>query len=191
MKHHMFSWNVRGLHDSDKRRVIKSFVRGKKSYMFSMQETKTSAMTIGIIRSFWVGRGLNWISQDARGTTGGVMMMWDFGVLECLGLRGGSLFYFLSLCEDGFDWVFSVTYGPLSGKERREMWEELISIRGLWEEPSCICKNFFFLIRNDEDYINIRTNTGEIKETREREKNQGKDERSFLHKLNKGENSQQ
>ena len=29
---------------------------------------------------------------------------------------------------------------------------------------------FFFLIRNEEDYINIRTNTGEIKETREREK---------------------
>ena len=44
---------------------------------------------------------------------------------------------------------------------------------------------FFFLIRNEEDYINIRTNTGEKKETIEREKNQGKDERSFLHKLNK------
>ena len=28
---------------------------------------------------------------------------------------------------------------------------------------------FFFFIRNEEDYINIRTNTGEIKETRERE----------------------
>ena len=45
---------------------------------------------------------------------------------------------------------------------------------------------FYYFIRNEEDYINIRTNTGEIKETREREKNQGKDERSFLHKLNKG-----
>ena len=44
----------------------------------------------------------------------------------------------------------------------------------------------FFFIRNEEDYINIRTNTGEKKETIEREKNQGKDERSFLHKLNKG-----
>ena len=50
---------------------------------------------------------------------------------------------------------------------------------------------FFFLIRNEEEYINIRTDTGEIKETEEKEKNQWKDERSFLHKLNKGENSQQ
>ena len=41
---------------------------------------------------------------------------------------------------------------------------------------------FLFLIRNEEDYINKRTNTGEKKETKEREKNQGKDERSFLHK---------
>ena len=39
-----------------------------------------------------------------------------------------------------------------------------------------------FLIRNEEDYINKRTNTGEKKETKEREKHQGKDERSFLHK---------
>ena len=30
---------------------------------------------------------------------------------------------------------------------------------------------FFFLIRNEEDYINKRTNTGEKKETKEREKN--------------------
>ena len=30
--------------------------------------------------------------------------------------------------------------------------------------------NFFFLIRNEEDYINKRTNTEEKKETKEREK---------------------
>ena len=40
---------------------------------------------------------------------------------------------------------------------------------------------FFFLIRNEKAYINKRTNTEENKETTEREKNQGKDERSFLH----------
>ena len=33
---------------------------------------------------------------------------------------------------------------------------------------------FYFFIRNEEDYINIRTNTGEIKETREREKKKKK-----------------
>ena len=40
---------------------------------------------------------------------------------------------------------------------------------------------FLFLIRNEEDYINKRTDTEEKKETKEREKDQGKDERSFLH----------
>ena len=33
---------------------------------------------------------------------------------------------------------------------------------------------FFFLIRNEEEYINIRTETGEIKETKEREKTKGR-----------------
>ena len=49
---------------------------------------------------------------------------------------------------------------------------------------------FFLFIRNEEKYINKRTNTGEKKETIEREKNQGKDERSLLHKY-QGKNSQQ
>ena len=31
-------------------------------------------------------------------------------------------------------------------------------------------ESFFFFIRNEEDYINKRTNTGEKKETKEREK---------------------
>ena len=33
---------------------------------------------------------------------------------------------------------------------------------------------YFFLIRNEEEYINIRTDTGEIKETKEREKTKGR-----------------
>ena len=70
--------------------------------------------------------------------------------------------------------------------EKRHSGEEGIVFKIDFEKAYNHVKcDFFFLIRNEEDYINIRTNTGEKKEKIEREKNQGKDERSFLHKLTK------
>ena len=63
-----------------------------------------------------------------------------------------------------------VTETWLNGMEKRKETQWLFQLIKL-----------FFFIRNEEDYINKRTNTEEKKETKEREKNQGKDERSFLH----------
>ena len=45
-------------------------------------------------------------------------------------------------CEEDFVWVFSGLYGPLKGRERRELLEELAAIKGLWNEPWCIARDF-------------------------------------------------
>ena len=52
--------------------------------------------------------------------------MWDFRVLKFLRFTVGFILFPLSLeiVKMGFSWVFSGIYGPLSEKERREMWEE-------------------------------------------------------------------
>ena len=44
-------------------------------------------------------------------------------------------------CEDGFMWIFTGVYGP-TVKRCRESWEELGAIRGLWNDPWCIGKDF-------------------------------------------------
>ena len=38
--------------------------------------------------------------------------------------------------------MFSRLYSLLKGRERRELWEELAAIKGLWNEPWYIAGNF-------------------------------------------------
>ena len=45
-------------------------------------------------------------------------------------------------CKEGFVWVFSGLYGPLKGREMRELWEELATVKGLWNEPWYIARDF-------------------------------------------------
>ena len=33
-------------------------------------------------------------------------------------------------------------YGPLKGREMRELWGELVVVKRLWNEPSCIVEDF-------------------------------------------------
>ena len=43
---------------------------------------------------------------------------------------------------DGFIWVFTSVYGPLSSGKRNLLWDELGVIRGLWEDPWCVGGDF-------------------------------------------------
>ena len=144
MKLKLMSWNIRGLHDPDKRMVIKSMVRKHKPDLVCFQETKMKEMSDRIVRSLGIGRNLGWVSLDARGSAGGVLVMWDKRVLEGLEAEVGSFSISCRFrnCEEGFVWVFSRLYGPINGKERRELWEELAAVKGLWSDPWCIVGDF-------------------------------------------------
>ncbi|RVW40781.1 Transposon TX1 uncharacterized 149 kDa protein [Vitis vinifera] len=67
-----------------------------------------------IVRSLGIGRNLGWVSLDARGSAGGVLVMWDKQVLEGLEAEMGSfsISCIFKNCEEGFVWVFSGLYGP-------------------------------------------------------------------------------
>ncbi|RVW16654.1 hypothetical protein CK203_080891 [Vitis vinifera] len=91
-----------------------------------------------------IGKNLGWVSLDARGTAGGVLVMWDKRVLEGLEVEVGSFSISCRFrnCEEGFVWVFSRLYGPIKGRERGELWEELAVVKGLWNDPWCIAGDF-------------------------------------------------
>ena len=59
MKIKILSWNVRGVNDPDKRRVIKSFLRSNSVDLVCLQETKVQQMNIVMARSIGVGRFLS------------------------------------------------------------------------------------------------------------------------------------
>ena len=114
MKIKILSWNVRGVNDRNKRRLIKTLISSLKVDLVCLQETKMSEMSIGVVRSLGVGRFLEWGVLNVRGAAGGVLVFWDNRVLEMIGMEVGlfSISCQFKNCEDGFSWIFSGVYGP-------------------------------------------------------------------------------
>ena len=63
-----------------------------------------------------------------------------------------SVLCFFRMEEDGFQWVFSGVYGPVEKSLRALFWEELGSIKGLWNEPWCVGGDFNEILSPDKRF---------------------------------------
>ena len=110
MKVKIISWNVRGVNGSEKRKVIKNFLRSYRVDIVCLQETKVQEMSVELVRSLGVGRRLNWKALNAEGSAGGILLFWDNSRITLVDSIVGS--YSVSclfrMLETGF-------YGPLVG----------------------------------------------------------------------------
>ena len=104
MKLKILSWNVRGVNDKNKRKLIKALIRSQNVDLVCLQETKMTEMSLGVVWSLGVERFLEWGALDARGVAGGVVVFWDNRVLELIGLEVGlfSISCRFKNVEDGF-----------------------------------------------------------------------------------------
>ena len=82
--------------------------------------------------------------MEAEGTAGGILVFWDTSKLELLEAEIGhfSITCMFKNVEDGFLWAFTGVYGPVKRCKRELFWEELGSVKGLWEGPWCIGGDF-------------------------------------------------
>lgn len=71
-------------------------------------------------------------------------MVWDKRSVELLGMEVGlfSISCWFRCVDNGFIWVFIGVYGPLSRDGRKQIWEELGDVRGLWGDPWCVGGDF-------------------------------------------------
>ena len=74
MKIKILSWNIRGVNNSDKRKVIKNLIRTNKVDLVCLQETKVQEMNNDMVRSLGVSRFRNWIALNAEGSAGGILL---------------------------------------------------------------------------------------------------------------------
>ena len=123
MRIKILCWNVRGLNDIEKRKLIKGVVRNRKPNLVCLMETKVKEMSVQMVNCVGVGRFLNWASVDARGAAGGLLLFWDNRVLEKLEVESGG--YSISVCfryrADGFTWIFSGVYESVIGSEKEDV----------------------------------------------------------------------
>ncbi|RVW25917.1 hypothetical protein CK203_095963 [Vitis vinifera] len=128
----IISWNVRGLGSSNKRRVIKDFLRLENPDVVMIQETKKEKCDRRLVGSVWTVRNKDWVILPACGASGGILFIWDSKKLckeeVVLGSFSISVKFALEGC--GPLWI-SAVYGPNSPSLRKDFWVELYDIYGL------------------------------------------------------------
>lgn len=144
MNSHFISWNVWGLNDLGKRRVVKAALRKWNPQVTCLQETKTVKVDRKFILSIGGGRWADWEHLGASGAAGGILVMWDNRVFIKMGSVIGS--YSVSCLLKWVDndrlCVFSGVYGPCSDASRKVLWEELKLVRLRWNFPWCLGGDF-------------------------------------------------
>ena len=144
MKLKLFSWNVRGVNNPNKRTVIRNFIRSHRVDLVCLQETKIQELSPIVARRLGVGRMAAWRAVEAERTAGGILVFWDTRKLELVESEIGefSVTCMFKNVGDGFIWAFTRVYGPVKRSKRELFWEELGALRGLWEGPWCIGGDF-------------------------------------------------
>ncbi|XP_059623206.1 uncharacterized protein LOC132266370 [Cornus florida] len=131
MKLQILSWNVRGLNDSVRIKVVKSVIRKRGGYVVCLQETKLASTSDRLVRSLWGGRFVEWVVLDAVGSSGGILIMWDNRWVSKVDshVERFSVSCVFSLVEDGgpFTWSSGRSPPTLSRLDR-------FLVFGEWEE---------------------------------------------------------
>ena len=133
----ILTWNVRGLHDRDKRLRIKNLLKEWHADVVCLQETKMEVITGQFVRSLWRCQYVDWMFLGSNGASGGILLMWDKRLVEKVEDAVG---FFSVSCkfknvEDQKIWMFTGVYGPNDDRDRRLMWDELAGMQSWWEVP--------------------------------------------------------
>ena len=118
MKEKIMTWNVRGVNDPDRRKIIRNFIRYQRVDLVCLQETKIQEMTASVARSLGVGSLLDWRALNAEGSAGGILLFWDKRIMELVNLEFGlfTISCLFKMVEGGFLWTFSGVYGSVERK---------------------------------------------------------------------------
>jgi len=144
MKIKILSWNVRGLNIGERRQRIKSNFQKWKADIIVLQESKVDSAGRDIIKELWASNFVDWTKLGARGTVGGILILWDSRMVSQLDeVRGNfSLSCLFKSLQDDFEWVLSGVYGPNDDAFRPSFWEELEEVNSRWDKPWCLSRDF-------------------------------------------------
>lgn len=144
MKVKLVSWNIRGLNSGDKRRFVKSLIFNWNADIVCLQESKLEGEVKDMIKELWGGRWVKYACLQASGTRGGILMIWDSRLWKGEILEIGSYTLtckFEALLQDYKCHIIGV-YAPNCRTEREHVWEEIGTVRSLFEGPWAVCGDF-------------------------------------------------
>ncbi|KAK3193121.1 hypothetical protein Dsin_024431 [Dipteronia sinensis] len=148
----VMTWNVRGLGNREKRRLVRSLVSKYRPVVFFIQETKLSSTDNGVLRSLGGSLLSTRVWVDDVRSVGGLVTLWDEELFlakayisnqRCIILMG-------ELLKFKKDVVFCNVYTANMESERQELWEFLEISRNSFTMPWILGGDFNRVLDSSE-----------------------------------------
>lgn len=154
----ILNWNVRGLGDINKCTVIKNSILDSNCDLVCFQETKWSDHSIFRVRQVCPARFRNYITLDAEGSRGGILLAWS-GSYKLLNSHIRNYSVSIILQRDDFKFMLTGAYGPQNDREKLDFLAELSELRSLNDLP-WLAMGDFNMVRSIEDITSNSINLG-------------------------------
>ncbi|XP_020245344.1 uncharacterized protein LOC109823472 [Asparagus officinalis] len=145
------SWNVRGLNDPLKRRLVKDFLSSHLIDVAGLQESKLSDPTPRKLQSIGGRRLSEWCYLNSTESRGGVLVGWSdaFSLIQShVGIFSVSVH--LHHKPSNYSFTFTSVYAPIDKEDRAVCWWELDRIRYILPGPWILCGDFNVTLSSDE-----------------------------------------
>ena len=148
----IISINIRGLGVEGKKGWVMSIIRGEKPDVIALQETKSGLVDDFWVEEVWGNRNFGFTQMEAKGRSGGMLLIWDTNVFNCFDAMGDDRFIAVKGGWKGAsgDIVLVCLYGPHVSREKTSLWDRLAGLMSNSSEDWCIFGDFN-VVRRQED----------------------------------------
>lgn len=115
-------WNVRGLNDGAHRELVRQTAASARPSVLCLQETKIGSMSQTIALDT-LGQSLSkFVTLDAQGTRGGILLAWDEDLVSVLDVQC-KVFMILAVVTmllSNVTFLLTTCYGPADDRRKEE-----------------------------------------------------------------------
>lgn len=153
-------WNIRGLGNAGRRKLLVELVSKYAFDCICLQETTKTSFRQRELDRFAGQKDMHWFWVPCVGHSGGMLMGVDKGMATVTAEDHGEFFQSMtmSMVDDSFKWSLINIYGPAHDDRKREFLEELVTkVQGT--DVPLIMGGHFNLVRKVEEKSSGNVNT--------------------------------
>lgn len=123
------TFNIRGCDSASKRRRISKIIQKGKFDLCLIQERKTQVVHEGIVKGLWGRHEIVWSAKGAEGQSGGILIVWNQGLIVPKFNFTGSGFLNFNAEWKGIIFYFISIYSSYNLSYKRKLWAYLLNLK--------------------------------------------------------------
>nr|CCA66180.1 hypothetical protein [Beta vulgaris subsp. vulgaris] len=148
----ILSWNIRGLNARMKRASLRKLIAINNPGCVFVQETKMENINARLMRTCWKSNEIEWIFSPSRGSSGGILAIWDKNIFNANSNVIHQSWIAISgiFSTDQFECTLITVYNPCEIAARSEVWKQIIEFQNSNPLPCLLVGDFNEVLRPSE-----------------------------------------